>query len=154
MDGPPLDQFVRSHLAGAPRRRVFTGLVSGFLAALPLTFAGEGAEAKKKKKKKQPCPDCPICPTCPSPPPPSPPAPPFCTGRNNCLTLTTCQASGPIPCFCWVRADEGHVGEPFCGQVETDTDACANCPEGTVCVARGGICNPGFGCSAPCPNPI
>jgi hypothetical protein len=83
--------------------------------------------------------------------PPSPP--PFCAGKNHCMSNALCQASG-VNCECWLRADDGHIGEPFCGLAASPIGKCGGCSSGTVCVLFVGNCGEGFGCSGgPCPQP-
>lgn len=136
-----------SRLVAAPSRRRALRLIGG------LGFAGllgqSNAAAKKKKKA---CPPCPAPSS--SPPPPQVPKP-FCAGRNQCVTPTACQASGS-QCYCWLRADVGHIGEPFCGKIDVPLVGfnCNDCPAGTVCIVRGGICDGGLACVEPCANPL
>jgi hypothetical protein len=77
----------------------------------------------------------------------------FCAGKNECVADAPCNASGP-QCFCWSRADAGHIGEPLCGQSGSIVDDCADCPGGSTCVITGGQCGSAFLCALPCPNPL
>src|SRR5262245_48486205 len=160
------DRFAaaRHAFTTAPSRRAALRAVSGLSLASLLGL--NETSAKRKHKKKPACPTCPTfqecpscqeCPTCP--PPPSPPPLPYCAGKNYCAggppASYECQASGSA-CFCWVRGDTAHLGEPFCGQGvgATPPANCSACPGGTVCVLLGGICAGGLGCAPPCPNPL
>jgi hypothetical protein len=102
---------------------------------------------------------CPLPPP-PPPSPPPPPPPPFCTASKNVCVVgpnaAQCQASGTA-CYCRLRADAGHVGEPFCGQQGGfSADSCGPCAAaGRVCTLAGGTCSAAsFSCVLPCPNPL
>lgn len=149
-----------AHLTTAPSRRAALRVLGGLgLAGL---LGLDEASAKRKHKKKPACPTCPTCQECPTCPPPlpSPPPPPYCAGKSFCVSGpggTSCQRSG-TNCFCWLRADEGHIGEPFCaGTVgnQGHVDTCAACQSGQVCVLGGGTgCPTGYFCLLPCQDAL
>jgi len=136
MNANRFDSVSAAPRGDASRRRVFGALSALGLGALAAMRGGPGADARKRKRKK--------C-------RPGPRA--FCAGKNACVADAPCQASGPA-CFCWPRADAGHIGEPLCGQSGSTVTDCADCPGGTTCVITGGNCGSAFLCALPCPNPI
>ena len=165
MDRNTFDELTRT-VASISTRRRFGGMLAalglGSVVSLRLPGADE-AEAKKKctkvgqkpKKGKQCCKGLVKDGTgrCAQPPKPQ-----FCAGQNHCVLASTCQASG-TQCYCWVRADGGHVGESFCGQAPLGPAAdCYACSGSEVCVVLGGSCpHPqgfGYACALPCPNPL
>ncbi len=117
----------------ASRRSALGALSAAGLGALAATRGGPEANARKRKRKhKKPR--------------------PFCAGKNECVADAQCNRSGP-DCFCWSRADAGHIGEPICGQSGTTADDCRECQGGSICVITGGQCGSAFLCALPCPNP-
>ena len=145
MDADRFDTLTRSVPAAGSRRRALVAVLAGSLAALGLRDTG----AKKKKKKKKPA-----SPTCTCPPPPPPPPATYCAGKNYCATSgdkTACNVAGTTPCYCLVRADNATT---FCGAPGPPVDSCTSCTgEKEICVVLGGICERGFACAIPCPNP-
>jgi hypothetical protein len=139
-----------SAFTAAPSRRTALHALGGLgLAGLLRPTAAKKKHKRKKRENKQPCP------VCPAPPPPSPPPPPvpFCAGKNHCATAAHCQVEGSR-CYCWMRADTGHIGEPFCGGLFLDdVPRCDDCVSPAVCVILGGNCGGLFACVPPCPNP-
>jgi hypothetical protein len=149
MDTDRFDTVTRTLVIGSSRRTALSALSIFGLGTFASVRGVPDAEARKKKKKKKPNPITPSC------PPVATPAPlPFCAGKNECVAEAPCQASGPIMCFCWPRADAGHIGEPFCGQSQSTVDNCGDCSGGAVCVITGGRCGSAFLCALPCPNPL
>jgi hypothetical protein len=162
VDRNTFDELTRT-IASVSTRRRFGGMLAalglGAVASLRLPGADE-AEAKKPctkvgqkpKKKKRCCKGLVKDGTgrCAHPPKPH-----ICAGQNHCVTASTCQASG-TQCYCWVRADGGHVGESFCGQAPLGPAAdCYACSGSEVCILLGGECADGdYACALPCPNPL
>jgi hypothetical protein len=133
MDMERFDTLARGLRRGSSRRLALATLSAVGLGSLGAGGAAPEAAAKKHKRKHKS-------------------ARPFCAGKNECVADAACHASGP-QCYCWSRADAGHIGEPICGQSGSIVDDCAECPSGSTCVITGGQCGSAFLCALPCPNP-
>jgi len=145
MNADRFNSVTRAHRGDASRRGVFGALSALGLGALA-AMRGEPGVTARNRNRKCTCKKCNLK-NCP----PTPPA--FCAGKNACVADAPCQASGPA-CFCWARADAGHIGEPLCGQSGSTVADCADCPGGTTCVITGGNCGSAFLCALPCPDAI
>jgi len=133
MDADRFGAVIRG-LRGESSRRTALGALSA--VGLGTLVAGRGApeaSARKRKRKHKK-------------------ARAFCAGKNECVADAPCNTSGP-ECYCWSRADAGHIGEPLCGQSGSIVEDCAACPGGSTCVITGGQCGSAFLCALPCPNP-
>jgi hypothetical protein len=165
MDAAQFDALTRTLHARTQRRFVGLG-VATLAAALGLDRAHE-ASARKCKKKCGPCKRCkkgkgkkgkckpkPAGTVCAGGTCQGGACLPFCAGKNVCVDPAFCQASG-ADCFCLVRADAGHEGEPFCGQLGFVAADCSVCTGEAVCVdGTGPLCGGTFGCHLPCLNPL
>ena len=150
MDTDRFDALSRSLVAAPSRRSVVSLALGGTFGSL---LGQADTEAKKRHKKKA----CPTCATCAEPTIcPTLPLTPFCAGKNHCVAPSPCQGSGASTlCYCWLRADAGHIGEPFCGEAPAGPEtSCGPCTGGgKVCVLLGGECKDGsYACSLPCSN--
>jgi hypothetical protein len=179
MENRRFDALTR-RLATGQSRRAAAALVGSLLAApllappsaarknkkkTALCLNGQTLQASKKTKKKLlkagaslgACPPTTTTTATPAPTTTTPP-PPFCLGKNICEQATaTCALDQS--CFCFVRAESDHEGEPFCALGELSlfgATTCDDCgPTDRVCVHRSGRCDAAtpYLCVAGCPNP-